>query len=85
MANNEFGTSLTSSQKKVLSIEQIKAFDIIRDITETLNLEQTKDILFLLLTNYLTYEDGLSTEHKEDVCFTVKTLNEAFSRLVKIA
>lgn len=85
MANNEFKIALTSSQRKVLSNEQIKAINSIRTITETLNLEKTKDILFLLLTHYLTYEDGLSTEHKEDVCFTVKTLNEAISGLVKTA
>jgi hypothetical protein len=52
-------------------------------ITEYLNLEKTRDNLFTLLTHYLTYEDGFSTEHKEDVCFTIKILNEAISKLMK--
>lgn len=85
MAKNEFEMALTSNQRKVLSNKQTKAFDAIRLITEMLNIEQTKDILFLLLTHYLTYEDGLSTEHKEDVCLTVKVLNEAIGGLIKTA
>lgn len=74
--NYEYGKR-TSNDKSAL------AFEAIGLITGTLNLQQTSFILSMLLTHYLVYEDGLSTEHKEDVSFTVRILNEAISTLTK--